>query len=121
MQARKQDVEYIPDHNGNFFYIRVNDTGRNFRLVKAPVTDPRSQNWQEVVPHRANVMLDDTDFFKNYYVLSGRENGLPQIRVTDLRRGESPRIEVPDAAYERYRPRNREYATDKLRLASPTL
>src|SRR6266481_4542594 len=59
MQPRKQNVEYIPDHNGNFFYIRVNDTGRNFRLVKAPVTDPRSQNWQEVVPHRANVMLDD--------------------------------------------------------------
>jgi oligopeptidase B len=115
MQPRKQGVEYYPDHNGNFFYIRVNDAGRNFRLVKAPVTDPRSQNWQEVVPHRANVMLDDTDFFKNYYVLSERENGLPQIRVTDLRSGESRRIEFPEPAYASYGYTNREYDTSKFR------
>ncbi len=115
MQPRKQGVEYYPDHNGNSFYIRVNDTGRNFRLVKAPVTDPRSQNWQEVVPHRANVMLEDTDFFKNYYVLSERENGLPQIRVTDLRSGESRRIEFPEPAYASYGYTNREYDTGKFR------
>jgi oligopeptidase B len=115
MQPRKQGVEYYPDHNGNFFYIRVNDTGRNFRLVKAPVTDPRSQNWQEVVPHRADVMLDDTDFFKNYYVLSERENGLPQIRVTDLGSGESRRIEFPEPAYASYGYTNREYDTSKFR------
>ena len=115
MEPRKQDVEYYPDHNGSFFYIRVNDTGRNFRLVKAPVTDPRSANWQEVVPHRANVMLDDTDFFKNYYVLSERENGLPQIRVTNLASGESRRIEFPEAAYASYPWVNREYDTSKFR------
>ncbi len=115
MQPRKQGVEYYPDHNGNFFYIRVNDTGRNFRLVKAPVTDPRSQNWQEVVPHRTNVMLEDTDFFKNYYVLSERENGLPQIRVTDLRSGESRRIEFPEPAYASYGYTNREYDASKFR------
>src|SRR5467141_170180 len=115
MQPRKQGVEYYPDHNRNFFYLRVNDTGRNFRLVKAPVTDPRSQNWQEVVPHRADVMLDDTDFFKNYYVLSERENGLPQIRVTDLGSGESRRIEFPEPAYASYGYTNREYDTSKFR------
>jgi oligopeptidase B len=115
MQPRKQDVEYYPDHNGNFFYIRVNDAGRNFRLVKAPVSDPGSKNWQEVVPHRANVMLDDTDFFKDYYVLSERENGLPQIRVTDLRSGVSRRIEFPEAAYASSPYVNREYDTAKFR------
>jgi oligopeptidase B len=115
MEPRKQDVEYYPDHNGNFFYIRVNDTGRNFRLVKAAVADPRSQNWQEVVAHRPNVMLDDMDFFKNYYVLSERENGLPQIRVTDLRSGESRRLEFPEAAYASYPYINREYDTTKFR------
>ncbi len=40
LEPRKQDVEYYPDHNGDFFYLRMNDTGRNFRLVKAPVSDP---------------------------------------------------------------------------------
>ncbi len=115
IEPRKQDVEYYPDHNGDFFYIRVNDTGRNFRLVKAPVSDPRSQNWQEVVAHRPNVMLDDIDFFKNYYVLYERENGLPQIRVSDLRSGQSRRIELPESAYDVSSYVNREYDSIKFR------
>jgi oligopeptidase B len=115
LEPRKQDVEYYPDHNGGFFYIRVNDTGRNFRLVKAPITDPRSANWQEVVPHRSNVMLDDTDFFRNYYVLTERESGLPQLQVTDLASGQSRHIEFPEPAYWSYSHTNREYDTTKFR------
>jgi oligopeptidase B len=93
----------------------VNDTGRNFRLVKAPIADPRSANWKEVVPHRKDVMLDDMDFFKNYYVLSERENGLPQMRVTDLATGDSRRIAFPEPAYASYAHVNREYDTTKFR------
>jgi oligopeptidase B len=115
IEPRKQDVEYYPDHNGDFFYIRVNDMGRNFRLVKAPVSDPRSQNWQEVVAHRPSVMLDDVTFFKNYYVRYERENGLPQISVTDLGSGQSKRIEFPESAYDVGGYINREYDTVKIR------
>ena len=35
LEPRKHGVEYYPDHNGDSFYIRVNDTGRNFRLVRS--------------------------------------------------------------------------------------
>jgi oligopeptidase B len=115
MEPRKQDVEYFPDHNGDFFYIRVNDTGRNFRLVKAPVGDPGSRNWQEVVAQRPSVMLDDVAFFKNYYVRYERENGLPQISVTDLTTGQSKRIEFPEPAYDAYDYINREYDTARFR------
>jgi oligopeptidase B len=115
IEPRKQDVEYYPDHNGDFFYIRVNDTGRNFRLVKAPVEDPQRQNWQEVVAHRQTVMLEDVDFFKNYYVRYERENGLPQIRITDLHSGQSRAIEFSETAYDAGNYLNREYDTHKYR------
>src|SRR5882762_8600084 len=115
LEPRKQDVEYYPDHNGDFFYIRVNDTGRNFRLVKAPLSDPRSENWREVVPERAAVMLDDMDFFRNYYITYERENGLPQIRVTHLSDGQSRRVEFPEPAYLAYSYVNREYDAPKFR------
>ncbi len=115
LEPRKHGVEYYPDHNGNFFYIRVNDTGRNFRLVKTPVSDPGSENWQELVPQRADVMLDGTDFFKNYYISYEREKGLPQIRVTNLQSGQSKRIEFPEPAYVNYPYVNREYDTTKFR------
>jgi oligopeptidase B len=115
IEPRKQDVEYYPDHNGDFFYIRVNDTGRNFRMVKASVSNPGSKNWQEVVPHRSDVMLDDIDFYKKFYVLFEREKGLPQIRVTDLQTGKSRHIEFPEPAYTVYAGANREYDTTKFR------
>jgi oligopeptidase B len=117
MEPRKQGVEYYPDQNGEFFYIRVNDTGRNFRLVKAPLSDPRSENWREVVPERAVVMLDDMDFFRNYYISYERENGLPQIRVTSLRDGQSRRVEFPEPAYLAYSYVNREYDAPKFRYS----
>lgn len=117
LEPRKQNVEYYVDHNGDSFYIRTNDTGRNFRLVKAPVSNPGAANWQEVVPHRANVMLDDTDFFKNYYISYERENGLPQMRVNNLQTGDSRRIDFPEPAYIAFPYANREYDTTKFRYA----
>jgi oligopeptidase B len=115
LEPRKQGVEYYPDHNGNSFYIRVNDTGRNFRLVNAPVTDPGSKNWHEVMAQNPEVMLDEVDFFKNFCVLYERETGLPQVRVTDLRNGESKKIEFPEAAYAAYSYVNRVYDTTEFR------
>jgi oligopeptidase B len=115
MEPRKQDVEYYPDHNGDSFYIRVNDTGRNFRLVKAPVSGPEKKNWQEILPNRANVMLEDTDYFKNYYVLYEREKGLPQMRVCNLSTNECRHIEFPEPAYVSYSYVNREFDTTKFR------
>jgi oligopeptidase B len=115
--AREHNVEYYPDHNGDFFYFRVNDTGRNFRLVKAPVADPGKKNWKEVVPHRNDVMLEDLDCFQNFYILHEREQGLPQVRITDLRTGESHRMQFPEAAYSVFPQNNREYDTTQFRYS----
>ena len=115
LEPRKQGLEYYPDQNGDSFYLRVNDTGRNFRLVRAPVTNPGSANWKEVMAQSPDVMLDETDFFKNFVVLYQRENGLPQIRVTDLRNGQSQKITFPEPAYAAYSYVNRVYDTTELR------
>jgi len=115
IEPRKQGVEYYPDHNGDSFYIRVNDTGRNFRLVRAPVTDPGSANWHEVVAHNPDIMLDDIDLFRNYCVFYERANGLPQIRVIDLRDGKSKDIAFPEPAYAAYSYVNRVYDTTEFR------
>ena len=115
LEPRKQGVEYYPDHNGDSFYIRVNDTGRNFRLVTAPVTDPGSANWHEVLAQNPAIMLDDLELFRNFCVLYERESGLPQIRVIDLRNGQSKRIAFPEPAYAAYSYTNRVYDTVDLR------
>lgn len=37
---RLDEQEYAVDHRDGNFYIRVNDTGKNFRVVRAPVRSP---------------------------------------------------------------------------------
>jgi oligopeptidase B len=116
MLARKEGHEYYPDHHGKLFYIRTNDQGRNFRLVTAPVTDPSKENWKELIAQRSNVMLEDTDFFANHYVVYEREDGLNKLRVTDLKSGAAHHITFPEPVYSAYGNTNAEFNTAKFRF-----
>jgi oligopeptidase B len=118
---RQQDVEYYADHLGDQFYIRTNDKGRNFRLVSAPVTAPGKENWKEVVPVRANVMLNDFEPFQDFYVLVERENGLPELTVVTLATGERKRIIYPEPVYTAGPQVNREFKTKLFRYSYQTL
>jgi len=122
---RIHDQEYEVDHHGESFYIRVDDTGRNFRLVRAPVSTPGRESWREVLPHRPDVMLEGMDFFKDHSVLVEREGGLPRLRITDLRTGESHRIAFPEPAYSAFPGANLEFEATTFRynyqsLVTPT-
>jgi oligopeptidase B len=37
-------------------------------------------NWQDVLPHRENVLIEDVDIFKDFIVVSERTNGLNLIK-----------------------------------------
>ncbi|NUO83179.1 S9 family peptidase [candidate division KSB1 bacterium] len=115
LAPRKQEREFDIDHHGEQFYIRVNDTGKNFRLVSAPVSDPSEQNWKELVPQREEVMLEGLDCFANHYVLYERKNGLQQIGITDFTTGASHYIEFPEPVYTAFASTNREWNTNLLR------
>ena len=117
IEPRRQDIEYYPDHHGGFFYIRANDCGRNFRLVRAPIGSPQSANWEEVIAHRENVMLDDVEFFRKHYVLHEREHGLPQISIALLEGGGARRLQFPEPAYLVSPYINREYDATTYRYA----
>lgn len=118
---RRQDREFEIDHHGDRFYLRVNDTGRNFRLVSAPVRDFAEKNWMEVVPQRSEVMLEGIDFFANHYVLYERKNGLPEIRVTEMASGASHYLAFPEPVYSAFASANREWHTNLLRYSYQSL
>jgi oligopeptidase B len=114
---RVQDQEYDVDHRDGTFWIRVNDTGRNFRLVTAPVASPDRPNWKEVVAHRDTVMLGSVSMFRDFHVIGEREGGQPYVRITDLRTGTTHRVEFPEPAYTVYLSNNPEMDATRLRLA----
>jgi oligopeptidase B len=99
LAPRKAEHQYDVDHRGDLFYIRTNRDGRNFELVTAPVTSAGPEHWRVLVPHRPNVMLQGMTLFANHLVLTEREDGLPQIRVTSLTTNATHRVEFPEPAY----------------------
>ncbi len=83
---RERDHEYHVDHLGDHFYIRTNrgeggGKADNYRLVRAPEDMPGVEYWEEVVPHRADVLLEDITLFDDFLVLSERQDGLTRLRV----------------------------------------
>ena len=121
ISPRRENREYSVDHHGDRFYIRVNDTGRNFRLVTAPASDPREANWRELIPHRANVMFNGVTLFANHMVRSERENGLPQIVITDMRTNATHTLAFAEPVYSAGLSSNPDWNTSVVRYAYQSL
>jgi oligopeptidase B len=118
---REHEHEYDLDHHGDLFYIRTNKGGRNFRLVTAPVADPREDNWKEVVPHRSDVMLEGVELFARHYVLLERAEGLPRLTVTELASGLSHTVAFPEPTYSAFPAANPEFDTTLFRYSYESL
>jgi len=114
---REKDHECSVDHGGDYFFIETNSGGRNFRLVSAPVADPRRENWTEILPHREEVLLEYVLAFKGHLVAMEREGGLPHARIIDLASGLSSRVAMPDAAYAVFPENNAVFDTAQFRFS----
>lgn len=116
IQPRQRDLLYDADHFGDYFYIRTNAGARNFRLMRTPVTQTTMDHWEEVIPHRTDVLLDSYEIFRDYLVLNERQNGLMQIRIKGWTNGEDYRIDFGEPTYDAYTSTNPDFDTDVLRF-----
>jgi oligopeptidase B len=121
LAARRPEHEYAVDHRGQAFYIRTNDRGRNFRLVVAPIDEPAEQRWQELVAHRADVMLDEHLVFAHHVALFERSQGLPAVRILELDAQTDQRVEFQEPAYALAPSANRVFDTSVLRFTYESL
>lgn len=124
--SRRDDIEYYPDHRNGLWFIRVNDTGRNFRLVTAKVEDSSPENWTELLPHRSDVMLEDIELFAGFYVACERKNGLQHLhirRFLDAGLETAPDLEIafPEPSYSAHPHINRIFDTTEFRYAYQSL
>ena len=114
-RARKQDIEYSIAHQGDSLYVRINDRGRNFRLVRVPLDNWHEDAWEEVLPHRGDVYLENVTALRDYLIVTERSGGLRRFRYQ--RRGETDwhSIEFGEAAYTVRLSGNLEYDAETLR------
>ncbi len=81
-QERVRGLEYSIAHYKDHFYILNNkDKATNFKLSKTPEAKTGKDNWEDLIPHRPEVLIEDVDIFKDFLVVSERDNGLNKIHI----------------------------------------
>lgn len=120
-QPRMKDVLYDVDHQGDKFLIVTNKDALNFRLMETPVTKTDVENWKEVIPNRADVLLEGIDVFKDHLVITERKNGLLQLRIRNINTHKEHYVDFGEPAYTAYAGSNPEYNSSTLRYIYTSL
>jgi len=122
IQPRMEDLEYSVEHFGDEFYIITNaDEAVNFKLVKTKVENCGMENWQDIIPHRKETLLEGFEIFRNYLVLEERTEGLLQIKIIENQTGNFHYLPFSDPTYTAYIGLNLEFDTEKLRYGYTSL
>ncbi|MFP4288725.1 MAG: S9 family peptidase [Bacteroidales bacterium] len=98
-QPRQKDLLYETWHHSDKFYILTNHKAQNFRLMETTDGNTQMQNWQEVIAHREDVLVENMEVFNNFMVIQERKNGLRQMRIINLQNNSEHYLDFEEEAY----------------------
>ncbi|SNS22604.1 oligopeptidase B [Belliella buryatensis] len=114
----EDNVQYDVDHaGGEDFFIYTNQDAVNYRLVKAPVSNPIKSNWADVIPNRSDIFLEGVDYFKDYMAVQETKEGLAKIRIIKYADNSDHEIQFDEAAYSAGLGYNPAFDTDVVRYS----
>ena len=117
-QKRTRGLEYSISHYGDQFYILTNkDKATNFKLMVTPESATQKDNWTDLIPHRDDVLLEDIEIFRDYLVVSERENGLNTILIRPWDGSEAYYLPFDSETYTAYTTTNVDFDTTLLRYS----
>ncbi len=114
-QQREKNVEYSIEHQENKFIIRTNYRANNFRLMECGEDKTTKENWQELIPYRKNIFLEDVEVFKNFIAISERKNGLINLHIYNIKTREDSYIQFEEEDYFTFFDDNYQYDSTILR------
>ncbi|WP_240655314.1 S9 family peptidase [Flammeovirga pectinis] len=120
---REKEHEYSVSHFDGYFYVVTNWEAKNFRLMRVAETADTTNkaNWEEVIAHRPNVLLEGLDIFKKYYVLEERSNGLVHIRIIKWEDGSEHYLDFGEETYSAWTGTNPDFDSEILRYGYNSL
>ena len=115
-------IEYQVEHAGDHFFVITNEDAQNFKLMRTPLDATTKENWEEVIPHRADTLITGMDAFEDFLVLYERNGGFGQIRISGTDGLTNAwNVSFPEPVYNIVPMRNPEYKTDVLRFTYTSL
>ncbi|SHI49369.1 oligopeptidase B [Algibacter luteus] len=122
IQKRTKNLEYSIAHYQDSFYIISNiDKSTNFKVCKTSEKATEKEHWQDVIPHRNNVLIEDIEIFKDYLVVNERENGLNKLRIMSWNGEEDYYLPFNSETYTTYIGNNPEFESNLLRYGFNSL
>ncbi|TFV97571.1 S9 family peptidase [Algoriphagus kandeliae] len=121
LQKRIPHLEYAADHYGDHFWIRTNHQAQNFKVVKAPIDNPSLENWEDFIPHREEVLVEDFDLFADFFVSQERSNGLTQLMIQPWDGSPGHSLDFGEETYTAWIGHNPEFETEYLRFGFNSL
>ncbi len=118
---RKHGVEYSLAHHDGSYYILTNDDAINFKLVKAPVSNPSRDHWETIIPHNPDVLLESVDEFADFLTVFVRDRGTEKIRVLPFNQSPAYTITFDEPVYSLGGQSNPDYSATSLRFSFSSL
>jgi oligopeptidase B len=121
-QPRIADLEYSIAHYHDSFYIISNkDKATNFKVSKTPENTTLIKFWEDIIPHRKEVLIEDIEIFKDYLVVNERENGLNNLRIISWDGTEDYYLPFNSETYTAYIGNNPDFDSNELRFGFNSL
>jgi oligopeptidase B len=121
-QERVRELDYSIAHYKNHFYIITNiDGATNFKLMKTSENATGKEHWEEVLPNRKDVLIEDIEIFKDYLVVNERYNGLNTIRIINWDGSEDYYLNFNSETYTAYIGNNPDFDSEVLRYGFNSL
>ena len=113
---RMRAHEYSIDHFQDKFYIRTNDSGKNFALKTSDsLVNENSDAWKTIVAARDDILLEGFELMSEWLIVEERQAGLPVLRQINHQTGETKTLAFNDPVYTVFSHYNPEPDTSKFR------
>lgn len=116
IQSREYGHEYHAENNGESFYILTNMGAEDYKIVKAPITEPDPHTWEDVIPHRSGILLQGMTVFAHHLYIKEISDATPRIRVYNLATGDTHYIPFNEDVYDVGLGQNPDFDTTILRF-----
>jgi oligopeptidase B len=90
---RRVGHQYSVEHHCSQLIVTTNSGGaEDFRIVTTPLHATNEANWREIVAHKPGRLILDVGVYENFMTRLEREDSLPRIVVTPLKRNDDDGI-----------------------------
>jgi len=123
---RRAGVMSELEHHSGRFFLRINDTGPDFRLISLDARRPDLARATEIIPAQPGLMISQIDAFRHHLVITERRQGRHTLVVRDLRRPlrdaqAEHLVQFDEPAYTVAGLQNREFDTGSFRFQYESL